>query len=70
MILAAMAETGVEPGRTAMVGDASFDMAMARAAGVRAVGVAWGHHGRAELEAAGAETIVADFAELLHLVRA
>jgi len=44
MILEAMAETAVEPTDTVMIGDTSFDMEMARAAGVRAVGVSWGYH--------------------------
>ena len=64
MILTAMAETGVEPARTIMIGDTSFDMVMARAAGVRAIGVAWGYHPVGALEAAGAGTIVHDFAGL------
>ncbi|KQU48331.1 haloacid dehalogenase [Sphingomonas sp. Leaf339] len=61
MLHAAMAETGAMPHMTAMIGDTSFDMAMARAAGTRAVGVAWGYHAPAELIAAGAN-VVADHA--------
>ncbi|ACK51039.1 HAD-superfamily hydrolase, subfamily IA, variant 1 [Methylocella silvestris BL2] len=68
MILAALAEIGAGPATTLMIGDTSFDMEMARAAGVRPIGVAWGYHDRAALEAAGAERIVADFAELLHFI--
>ena len=44
MVLAAMAEMGVTPQQTTMVGDTSFDMDMARAAGVRGIGVSWGYH--------------------------
>jgi len=47
-----------------MIGDTSHDMKMARAAGVLAVGVSWGFHTVAELEAAGAQHIVHNFAEL------
>jgi phosphoglycolate phosphatase len=65
---AAMRETGSDPQATLMVGDTSFDMEMARAAGARAIGVAWGYHPTALLEAAGAETIVRAFDELLDLV--
>lgn len=43
MIQAALAETGVEPQNAVMVGDASFDMQMARAAGVLPIGVSWGY---------------------------
>jgi phosphoglycolate phosphatase len=70
MILAAMAETGVAPAATYMIGDTRFDMEMAASAGVRAIGVAWGYHSPAELSRAGAERIVADFAELRHLIEA
>jgi phosphoglycolate phosphatase len=65
MILRAMAETGAEPGATVMVGDTSYDMEMARSAGVRAVGVGWGYHEPERLLAAGAETVVATGADLL-----
>ncbi|WP_050931336.1 HAD-IA family hydrolase [Aestuariivita boseongensis] len=44
MILQAMAETGVTPAQTVMIGDTSFDMEMARAAGAFAIGVSWGYH--------------------------
>jgi phosphoglycolate phosphatase len=67
MLEAAMRETGSEPRATLMVGDTSFDMEMARAAGARAIGVAWGYHPSALLEAAGAETVVHGFDELLDL---
>lgn len=65
MILTAMAETGAAREETLMVGDTSFDMAMARNAGVRAVGVAWGYHPPAALVAAGAHVVVEDAAGLL-----
>jgi len=57
MALAAMAEAGAEPARTAVIGDTAFDMGMARAAGARAVGVAWGYHPVADLLAAGADAV-------------
>jgi phosphoglycolate phosphatase len=64
MILAALAETGVAPENAAMVGDTTFDMIMARAAGVRAIGVAWGYHEPAALIDAGAEQVIGSFDEL------
>jgi phosphoglycolate phosphatase len=70
MILAAMTEAGVAPAATYMIGDTRFDMEMAASAGVRAIGVAWGYHSPAELSRAGAERVVADFAELRHLIEA
>jgi phosphoglycolate phosphatase len=69
MLEEAMRETGSAPAETLMVGDTSFDMAMARAAGVRAIGVAWGYHPPALLQAAGTELILDDFDQLLDCVR-
>ncbi len=57
MLIAAMAEAGTAPDTTVMIGDTSFDMLMARSAGVRAIGVSWGYHDSDELVAAGAETV-------------
>jgi phosphoglycolate phosphatase len=54
MLELAMAEAGAEPQDTVMIGDTSFDIAMAAAAGVHPIGVAWGYHTAAELTAAGA----------------
>lgn len=64
MILAALAETGTEPGDAVMIGDTSFDMAMGKSAGVRTIGVGWGYHPRERLLAHGAERIVESFDEL------
>ncbi|SFK23698.1 HAD-IA family hydrolase [Methylocapsa palsarum] len=68
MILAAMAETAADPDQTYMIGDTSFDMAMAAAAGAHPIGVSWGYHAASDLKAAGAERIVGDFEELLHML--
>ncbi len=64
MVLDAMAETGVEPHATVMIGDTSFDMAMGRAAGVTALGVSWGFHTIDEIAEGGAHAIHHDFAAL------
>ena len=64
MILACLAETGADPATTIMVGDTSFDMEMAKSAGVRAVGVAWGFHPHDHLIETGAECVVLDADEL------
>ncbi|MCX8253820.1 HAD family hydrolase [Beijerinckiaceae bacterium RH AL1] len=61
MLVAAMEETGAAPAMTAMIGDTSFDMAMAVAAGVRPLGVAWGYHPAAALLAAGATSVADSF---------
>lgn len=64
MVLAAMAETGVAAQDVAMIGDTSFDMAMGKAAGAFAVGVAWGYHDVKELVNAGAEVVAQEVADL------
>jgi len=65
MIEAALADTGIAPARAAMIGDTSYDMAMAREAGVRAIGVAWGYHDPSELVASGAEAVARSPGDLL-----
>ncbi|MBO9714484.1 HAD-IA family hydrolase [Sphingomonas sp.] len=57
MLEAAIAEAGATPDTTAMIGDTSFDIAMARATGAHAIGVAWGYHDPHELAEAGAAMI-------------
>jgi phosphoglycolate phosphatase len=64
MLEAALLDAGAAPGQAVMIGDTSFDMDMARAAGVRAVGVDWGYHPAHELVAAGAEVVVSSAAQL------
>jgi len=68
MLHAAMAEAGADPAHTTMIGDTAYDMTMARAAGCRALGVAWGYHDTAELIAAGAEAVAQTPAELEDLL--
>ena len=65
MLLKAMDETGAAPDSTVMIGDTTFDMEMARHAGVMALGVSWGYHPQEQLRSAGAEAVVDDFPELL-----
>jgi len=52
MLLAAMSETGIAPEHTVMIGDTSYDMDMANAAGTRSIGVSWGYQDVARLKAA------------------
>ncbi|HEX8444496.1 MAG TPA: HAD-IA family hydrolase [Allosphingosinicella sp.] len=68
MIETAMAEAGAVPETTVMIGDTSYDMAMARAAGVLGIGVSWGYHAREELLAAGADYIADHPSEIAELV--
>lgn len=55
---------GAGRGRTLVIGDATHDMGMAKAAGVRAIGVAWGFATAEELALAGADEIHHDYPSL------
>jgi phosphoglycolate phosphatase len=70
MIEQAMADAGAEPPSTIMIGDTSYDMAMARAAGVTAIGVTWGYHDAQELSEAGAHYIASDPSDVTAFIKA
>jgi pyrophosphatase PpaX len=62
-LLLGLSRLGASPDGAAYVGDSPFDMQAARAAGMTAVGVTWGHiHGRDSL---GDADVVVDTAEEL-----
>lgn len=62
MVLTAMSEVGVDAVDTVMIGDTSFDMEMAAAAGAFSLGVTWGYHPRESLGAA--RVIIDEFADI------
>ncbi len=64
MVHDAIAEVGAQAARTVVIGDTSFDMEMAISAGTGAIGVSWGYHSTAMLEAAGAAVVVQRFHEV------
>jgi phosphoglycolate phosphatase len=64
MLNCVIAAVGADPTQTVMIGDTSFDMAMACAAGARAQGVSWGFHTVEEIRAGGAHHVADDFAIL------
>ncbi|WP_181707427.1 HAD-IA family hydrolase [Chthonobacter rhizosphaerae] len=68
MVLDAVAAVGGEVERTVVVGDTTFDIEMARAAGSPSIGVSWGYHPPEALTAAGARTVIDDFRVLPGLV--
>jgi phosphoglycolate phosphatase len=70
MIAMALAETGAEPEASLMIGDTSFDMMMARAAGVAAIGVGWGYHDVNELRQAGADHVSANPLDIIDHLKA
>ena len=69
MLERAMGETGIRPGRTMMVGDSSYDVGMARAAGCLAVAVSWGFQPVDRLVEAGAERVIARMDEVPALTK-
>jgi phosphoglycolate phosphatase len=68
MIAQALSDFAVAPEHAVMVGDRHFDIAGARANGVRGIGVAWGFGSIAELEEAGAHAIARAPEELTGLL--
>lgn len=62
MIETALAETGVAAQDAVMIGDTTFDMEMATAAGVPFLGVSWGYHAISHLTQA--KGVLDDFADL------
>ena len=56
--------SGADPAGMVMIGDTSFDMAMAKNFGCAALGVNWGYHDVATLRRSGADLVIDDFAEL------
>lgn len=59
-----LAALGVAPEEAVIVGDASYDILMGRAAGCRTVGVTYGNQTAADLRAAGADHLIDDFMKL------
>jgi phosphoglycolate phosphatase len=69
MVEKAIADAGAAPQTTIVVGDTSFDMAMAVAAGAVGVGAAWGYHEAKELIEAGAVAVAEQPLDVLDIVR-
>ena len=63
-----LAALHVKSEETLVVGDASYDILMGRAAGCRTCGVTYGNQSATDLKNAGADYLVDDFAEVLGLV--
>ena len=70
MLHQAMADAGAAPETTAMIGDTSYDMGMAKAAGAAAIGVAWGYHSPELLRESGADVVADHASELVALLEA
>ena len=68
MVLECCAATGIDPASTYVIGDAIFDMQMARAAGATAIGVDWGYASADALAEEGAHHIVSAAAMIAGLI--
>lgn len=58
-------QMGIAPADTIVIGDAIYDMQMARAAGAKPIGVSWGYCAVPDLWDAGADAVVERPADLL-----
>ncbi|BAL73565.1 HAD hydrolase-like protein [Bradyrhizobium cosmicum] len=63
-----LSEHSIAASHSLMVGDRSHDIVGARAVGMRGLGVVWGYGSRDELEAAGADQLVEQPADLARTV--
>lgn len=64
MVHANLRALDAHPRAAVLVGDATHDMRMAKAAGVHALGVTWGFGLESEIRDAGADVMVSDFSGL------
>lgn len=62
--LAAAAAVGVAPSDCVVIGDTVYDIAMAKAAKMAAIGVSWGYHAPDALTGAGAAVVLDSFIPL------
>lgn len=62
MLFQTMRELGVEAQDAVMIGDTSFDMDMAHAAGLRFIGVTWGYHDQGRIR--DADILIDSFDQL------
>jgi phosphoglycolate phosphatase len=69
MVQQAIADAGAAPETTIVIGDTSFDMGMAAAAGATPIGAGWGYHDAEELIEAGAVAVAERPLQVPDLVR-
>lgn len=69
ILLDAMAEMGVSPWNTVVIGDTIFDIGMAVSAKAHAIGVSWGYHPPSQLQQAGARCVANRYDEIPGLLK-
>jgi phosphoglycolate phosphatase len=70
MLLQALTATGIDASDAVFIGDTTYDMEMAGAAGMRSIGVGWGYHETERLMAAGAHCVAKTVEDLRTSIRA
>jgi phosphoglycolate phosphatase len=68
MVSHAITEAGAIPSTSIVIGDTSFDMAMAVSAGAIGIGAGWGYHGADELLEAGAIAVAEHPLDVLEII--
>ncbi len=68
MVLECCEVTGIDAADTIVIGDAIYDMQMAKSAGALALGVSWGYCDENGLRAAGADHIVHEPKDILPII--
>ena len=69
MVEQALADAGAAAETSIVIGDTSFDMAMAVNAGARGIGAGWGYHDAEELLEAGAVAVADQPLDVLEVIR-
>ena len=69
MVAQAIADAGATAETSVVIGDTSFDMAMAVNAGATGIGAGWGYHNADELIGAGAVAVAEQPADVIGLVQ-
>lgn len=69
MVLMTLKALNARPEEAVVVGDTMFDIRMAHAAGVKAIGVTYGNGSRESLEKENADYLVDDFAEIIGIIK-
>jgi len=70
MVMECCVEAGIDPWHTIVIGDAIYDMQMAKSAGASALGVSWGYASVPELVEAGADHIAHAPADIIEWMEA
>ena len=68
MLMQAMSQIGASPYETALIGDTTFDIEMAKEASAIPIGVSWGYHDSEDLIAAGAMHVLDSLDGLVDLL--